>query len=135
MSRPVVQTTDSPESITSSPEPVANAAGSEGDAASETNGRANTRLIVWGAWSLLWIGYLALGQVNARFWVLGQFKTDYKPIRDIWRIELGSLPGGDSAWMIQALVLTAILVFVVGVIAALYLLLVADDASSDRGDA
>jgi hypothetical protein len=88
-------------------------------------------MLVWGALSLIWIGYLALGQVNARFWVLGDFRTDFKPIRSIWRIQLGSLPGGDSAWMIQALVLTAIIVFVLGVIAGLYLLLMPADTSSE----
>ncbi len=119
------------ESATTFEEPVAVATGSEPDAPMEESGRANARLIAWGLLSLLWIGFLALGQVNARFWVLGQFNTDFKPIRSIWRIELGSLPGGDSAWMIQGLVLTSIVVFVVGVIVALYLLLVADETSSE----
>lgn len=128
------QTAEIQDSMSTPSEPATVAAGSGQDGSLEASNRTNRRLLVWGGLSLLWIGYLALGQVNARFWVLGQFKTAYKPIRSIWRVELGSLPGSDSAWMIQAVVLTAIIVFVVGVVAALYLILVPEDAPNEFGD-
>jgi hypothetical protein len=130
------QIPDAQDSIaTTDPEPVADETGSVQDEHESKSGRVSRRVLVWGGLSLLWIGYLALGQVNARFWVLSQFKTDYKPIRSIWRIQLGSLPGGDSAMWIQALVLMAIVVFVLGVIAGLYLLLVAEDAQGTTSEA
>lgn len=95
----------------------------------------NRRLLVWGGLSLAWFAYLGLGQVNARFWVLGDFKTDWKPMRSIWRIQVGSLPGGDNAWMVQALVLMAMALFVIGVIAGMYVLLVPSSGwSDDAGD-
>jgi hypothetical protein len=131
MSRPLSQFTDIQESTLTTVSEPAITTGSNQDALAAGPRRASRRMLVWGALSLIWIGYLALGQVNARFWVLGDFRTDFKPIRSIWRIQLGSLPGGDSAWMIQALVLTAIIVFVLGVIAGLYLLLIPADTSSE----
>lgn len=93
------------------------------------SGDHRLRLIVFGVLAVLWIGFLAIGQVRARFWIRNEFQIEWKSVVGIWRVALGELPGGFA---IQALVLASILVVIVGVLGCLYLLLTApDDAEPD----
>lgn len=95
---------------------------------SEGPGPRKIGLAVFGTLSVAWIAFLLLGKVNARFWLSGEHQIAWKSIRGIWAIQLDELPGGAA---IQWLVAGSMAVFVVGVIAGLYLLLVASDGTTD----
>ncbi len=83
-------------------------------------GDRRLRLIVFGVLTVLWIGFLAFGQVRARFWIRNEFQIEWKSVVGIWRVAIGELPGGA---FIQALVLVSIAMVVAGVIGCLYFLL------------
>ena len=87
-------------------------------------GNHRLRLIVFGILAVLWIGFLAVGQVRARFWIRNEFQIEWKSVAGIWRVALGELPGGMA---IQALVLVSIGVVVAGVLGCLYLLVMTPD--------
>ncbi len=93
------------------------------------SGDRRLRLIVFGVLALAWVGFLAFGQVRARFWIRNEFQIEWKPVFGIWRVAIGELPGGLA---VQGLVLASIAVVVVGVIGCLYLLLTADVAEPDQ---
>lgn len=94
------------------------------------SGNHRLRLIVFGVLAAFWLGFLAVGQVRARFWIRNEFQIEWKPVVGIWRVALGELPGGVA---IQSLVLVSVLVVIVGVLWCLYLLLMAPgDEEPDR---
>lgn len=78
--------------------------------------------------SVGWVAYLAFGQVRARFWLLGEHQIEWKSIRSIWSVQMDELPGGAA---VQWLFAGSMLVFALGVIAGLYLLLIAPDGETE----
>jgi hypothetical protein len=90
--------------------------------ASERDGSGKRRpLLAFAVLAAMWLGFVAFGQVRARFWLRNEFQIEWKSVTGVWRVALGELPGGTT---IQVLVLASALVVVVGVLGCLYLMLV-----------
>lgn len=84
-------------------------------------------LVAFAVLSVGWVAYLLFGQVRARFWIAGEHQIAWKSIRRIWSVQLNDLPGGAAVeWLFAG----SMLVFVVGVIAGLYLLLLAPEGEA-----
>jgi len=86
------------------------------------------RLWVFWVLAVLWLGFLAFGQVRARFWIRNEFQIEWRSVTGIWGVAVGELPGGAA---IQALVLIAAVTIVFGVLGCLYLLLVTSEVVED----
>ena len=86
------------------------------------------RLLVFTAVAILWLGFIAFGQVRARFWIRNEFQIEWKSVTGIWRVAVGELPGGVP---IQALVLVSAAILVFGVLGCMYLMLVIPDDAAD----
>ena len=83
-----------------------------------------TRLLAFAALAIGWLGFIAFGQVRARFWIRNEFQIEWKSIAGIWRVALDELPGGNA---LEALVIASIIIFVLGVVGCLYLTLMSPD--------
>lgn len=102
-----------------------------GDGASLPASSRSIRLAVFGVLAVAWLGFLVSGQVRARFWIRNEFQVEFKPLTGVWDVLIRELPGGDQQWPIQALVIVSLAVIVIGVIAGLFLLLMADDSETE----
>lgn len=92
---------------------------------------STSRIVVWAVLSFATIAYLALGTVDARIWRFNRLRVDSKEILGIWTLQGDRLPSVTFQWILTSAYFVALVVFVIGVLAAFWLLL--DDSVTDDG--
>jgi hypothetical protein len=98
------------------------------------------RNLAWAGLSVAFLGYLAFGSVNARFWKydelqLGQdFAIEPKSIVRIWQVQADHLPQVPHQWMMQAVFYGAIAIFLACVIVGIRLLVADVPADPELAD-
>jgi hypothetical protein len=111
-----------------------------GPAANDTPAWRGWRNLVWAGLSMAFLGYLAFGSVNARFWKYDQlqleqdFTIEPKSIARIWQVQGEYLPQVTHQWMMQAVFYGAIAVFIACVIVGIRLLLAGAPAEPELAD-
>lgn len=78
------------------------------------------------AWALISAGLLAfitVGSVDTRVWRFGRLRVEPRSVLGIWEYQVDNLPRVAHQWVLDGLVVGAIVVFLLGVCAAVWLLI------------
>lgn len=84
-------------------------------------------VILWALTSIGLLTYVAFGSTPAYIWRFNRKHQEFKSVLGTWRIEAGNLPQVSQQWLVEGVFYGALLLFLLGAIAGLWLLLQAGD--------
>lgn len=86
-------------------------------------------ILLWAFVSMGLLAYVALGSTPAFIWRFGRKHRELKSILRTWTIEADNLPRVGQQWLLDGAFYAALIVFLVGAIAGVWLLLSARDVT------